>query len=80
MMAEFLKERSVFMADRESAEQSGRQQRRNVLIAVSLPGPVLFLPSVFIYMALCLSLALFNSLEDANPSGPLAPLHGMMSF
>lgn len=22
----------------------------------------------------------FNSLEDANPSGPLAPLHGMMSF
>lgn len=27
-----------------------------------------------------LSFALFNSLEDANPSGPLAPLHGMMSF
>lgn len=82
MMAEFLKERSAFMAAHENEEQSGRQQRGNVLIAVivSLVHCSFFTLFLFTRHSLSLSLSLFNSLEDANPSGPLAPLHGMMSF
>ena len=54
----------------------------HITLVVSIPLSFL----LFIYktpslsLSLSLSLSRFNSLEDANPSGPLAPLHGMMSF
>lgn len=78
------REKCGSVEDCRNAKQSGRKQRVKIqitVIACTVSIPLFFLNSQdSISFTAFFLLSPFNSLEDANPSGPLAPLHGMMSF